>query len=135
MLKSLLTLLLIVYCFGAASGQQSKPPGFQRVDWALLAAHASVRALDVYSTHYALTHGEHEAILPNVIASNPPRMALYSASAVGFDWFVSRELIRHHHRKLARAFTIIDTAQVFGSTIGNLFPPPQSPRGPRKEIR
>lgn len=113
-----------------ARAQERKRPTVQRIDWALLAGNAGVRTYDAVTTRYALTHGKHETILPNAIAGNTVNMALYSAAMIGMDWTVNRMLTRHGHPKLARAFTIIDTAQVGIATWGSISAPRQ-PRGPR----
>lgn len=123
-MKILAGIVIVALISCAAYGQQKKPAEhYQRIDWQLLAADATVRSYDVYSTHYALTHGGHETLLPNVIAAHPALMAVYSGGGVALDWFVTNQLIKHHHRKLARIYSLVDTGQVFAETIGNRFPP------------
>jgi hypothetical protein len=96
-----------------------KPPS-DKIEWTLLAADASSRALDVYSTHEMLLKGWHEEILPNFLVKNTAVMATYSAGTVALDYFVTRRLEQHHHRKLARLITAIDLGQDLPFAIHNL---------------
>jgi hypothetical protein len=86
-------------------------PKFGKVDWTLIAADASVRALDVYSTHQMLKNGYHEIVLPKFIADHTPAMAAYSTGCVASDYMVARMLIKHHHPKLARIVVAVDASQ------------------------
>ncbi len=98
---------------------QPQPPALNRVDWALLAADAGARGLDVVSTKQMLSRGCQEQIMPDAIARNTPAMAVYSGGIVTLDWFVARELTRHHHHKLARAWIIADGGSTLGASIHN----------------
>jgi len=69
-----------------------------RTDWSLLAADASARALDIYSTHWMLQQGDHEMFLPDAISHHVPVMAAYSAGVVALDWFAMRKLERKRPR-------------------------------------
>lgn len=62
-----------------------------------VAADASVRALDVISTHQALSRGYHEMILPRAIADSTPRMAAYSGLCVAGNALVAHWLAKHGH--------------------------------------
>ena len=98
------------------------------MEWSLLAADASVRALDVYSTRRALSCGcNHEAILPAFIAGHTVAMAAYSGGSVIFDWYVARTLERHGHRRLAHIFTSVDLSQDAVFALRNLTLPEPIP--------
>ena len=86
-------------------------PKFGIADWSLIATDASVRALDVISTHRMLTQGDHELILPKFIANHTPVMAAYSSGCVASDYFWARTLTKHHHPKLARLVVAVDASQ------------------------
>jgi hypothetical protein len=118
-MKPLMLLLLAVPL--AAQVPNAPQPKPDRVEWSLLAADASSRALDVYSTHQMLANGYHELLLPKAIADHTPAMAAYSAGAVALDWWTARRLERHGHRKLARLVTVIDIAQDAPWAVHNLY--------------
>ena len=124
MKKLALTILLMFSVI--AYGQQTAKHGPTKEDWVLLATHASFRALDVYSTHRVISMGGREQLLPSSIADHTPTMAAYSAGCVALDWFVTQELVKHHHSKIAHAITMIDIAQMAPRAVQNLFlEPPQ----------
>ena len=118
-MKALLLLLITSPLF-AQIGPPVHKPAVDKAEWALLAADASSRALDVYSTHRALSNGHPEMFLPNAIASHTPAMAAYSAGTVALDWYVAHRL-GPHHRRLAHILTMIDIAQDAPWAINNLF--------------
>ena len=118
---------LIVGC-SSLSGQElpdHPKPVMDKTEWALLAADASSRALDVYSTHKALSESSrnHEDLLPGFISNHSAPMAVYSAGTVALDWYVARKLELHHHSKLAHIVTMIDIGQDAPFAIHNLFLP------------
>ena len=114
--------LVIMFLFSMSVYSQSGPnKGPTKEDWVLLATHASFRALDVYSTRQALANGGQEVFLPNSIAGNTPTMAAYSAACVVTDWFVTQQLVKHGHPKIAHVITMIDIGQVAPGAINNLF--------------
>lgn len=89
----------------------AQPPKMDKTDKVMLAADASLRALDVFSTHWMLTapcRCNHELNLPDAISHHTPVMAAYSAGYFAFNVLVSRELERHGHRKLAKIPYLID---------------------------
>lgn len=98
-------------------------PHLDRTEWALLATDAAVRGLDAYSTHYAISRGATEVVLPGWIANHAPVMALYSGGVVCAQYWVARKLIAHHHRKLAYVVAAADVAITAPSAIHNLLPP------------
>ena len=105
--KSLLFLILILTPLVHAQAPKAKP---ELIDWALLGGDATVRALDVYSTHHALTQGGHEMFLPNAISHHPPMMAAYSGAVVAVDFWAMRKIERRHPR-LAHVLMSIEIAQ------------------------
>jgi hypothetical protein len=109
--------LLILIAF-PAFGQER--PKLDKEEFALLAADAGSRALDVYSTHKALSGGSHEMFLPSAIASRPAAMAAVEAGDVAADWWISRRLEKHH-RKLAHVLTMVDSGSDLPWAIHNLY--------------
>lgn len=106
-------------------------PHLDHADWSLLAADASVRALDVYSTHQAISAGGHEDILPSFVANHAPAMAAYSAGCVAGDYFAARYLVAHHHPKLAMFVIAIDASQDGFWAIRNLTESPTATHSDR----
>ena len=88
--------------------------------WALLAADAGVRGLDVYSTHRMLQGPNHEKFLPDCISHHTPAMIAYGGAAVGVQWLLARQLIKHGHSRLAKIITAVDVAQDGYLSINNL---------------
>lgn len=109
----------------AAHGQlpdAPKPQPITKQDWSLLAADASVRALDVYSTHKMLQGPNHELFLPDAIAHHTPVLVVYSGAVVTANWLVMRKLERKHP-KLAHTFMAVDVAQDGFWAVHDLFLP------------
>lgn len=107
-------------------------PHLDRTDWVLLAADAGSRALDTYSTHWALTqyemnsHGvkvlaNHEMFLPGFVANHTPVLAGVEAGMVAADFMTARYLVRHHHPRLAKVALMADFAQNAPWAIHNLY--------------
>lgn len=116
--------ILLLLSAQVARAQEAHPvnPAMRRIDWALLAANASTRALDAYSTRRFLENGSgREAVLPGFVVNHDSTMAAYSAGAVGLNYLVFRYLRRHGHPVLARASVAIDTASVAPWAVHNLF--------------
>jgi hypothetical protein len=89
----------------------AQPPKLDKTDKVLMAADASLRAFDVFSTRWMLTapcRCNHEVNLPGAIVNHTSTMAAYSAGVFAVNVLVSRELERHHHRKLAKLPYLID---------------------------
>lgn len=114
-------LLLFVVFASIASGQvpDAPKPHFDRTEWALLAADAAARGLDVYSTHWAMKAGNTEAMLPGWIVNHPPVMAAYSGGIVLGQYYVARKLFPHH-RKLAHLITAVDVSVTAPFAVHNL---------------
>lgn len=96
---------------------------FDRTEWALLAADAGARGLDVYSTHWALKAGNKEGTLPGWIVDHPPVMALYSGSIVAAQFWTARKLFAHGHRRWAYLITATDISVTAPFAVHNLFLP------------
>jgi hypothetical protein len=114
-----LMLAVILAGLAALADGQTVPAGrqFPRIDWKHAARSgwledASVRGLDTWSTHLALSRGARELFLPSAIADHPAVMALYSGSAVALNECLAHQLARRHHAKIARLVPWVDTAQV-----------------------
>ena len=103
---------------------QVKKHAMDRTDWTLLGTDATLRITDAYSTRRFLScptsvcH-EEEKVLPDFISHHTATMYAYSATVVGFDYLLSRQLKRHGHTKLAKLVYITDIA-VEAPTLSNL---------------
>src|ERR1700677_2779536 len=114
-------LIFLASTVAVAQIPDAPKPHADKVEWSLLAADASSRALDVYSTRQMIANGHHEIVLPKFIANHTPVIAAYSAGTVVMDYIVTRRLERHGHRKLARLATSIDIGQDAPWAVHNLF--------------
>ncbi len=118
------SVLSFAFIGSALTAQEPQPkPKPDRVEFALLAADAGVRALDVYSTHQMLQNGNHEMFLPGFVAKNPPVMAVGFAGIVGLNYFAARKLERHGHHQMARIVLMVDIAQDAPWAVHNLYLP------------
>lgn len=100
-MKTLIAILLLSSCLNAQS---------RKVDFAALMIDAGARGLDVYGTERMLHNGGRERVLPGVIANHAGTMVAYSATVVGLNWSVSRELKRRGHPRIAVFVPLIDAA-------------------------
>ena len=119
-MRYLWILLLCVQAFGQLP--EAPKPHLDKTEWALLAADAAVRGLDVYSTHWALQAGNKEGTLPGWIVNHPPVMALYGGSIVAAQYVAARKL-SPRHRKLAHLITALDVSVTAPFAVHNLFLP------------
>lgn len=115
-----------VYDFASANFPSARArhrkPILGKLELSLLMGNAVVRGLDTYSTRRALTapcQCNHELILPHFLADSTPRLALFSAGAVGLEFFLARRLAPRHPR-LARLALLIDIAATSVSVGRNL---------------
>lgn len=99
------------------------PKHFDRTTWSLLAADASVRSLDVYSTHRGIQLGYGEKVLPSIIAEHVPAMIAYSGGCVVLNGLTARWLVRHRHPHLAKIWLSVDIAQDGFDGVDNLTRP------------
>ena len=114
-------ILLLAAPLYAQWPEAPKPQQIDHVEWGLLATDAGVRGLDVYSTHHMLQNGNRELFLPSAIADHVPAMAVYSAGTVVVDWYFSRMLTRHHHRRWAHLLTSVDISTTAPWAVHNLY--------------
>lgn len=85
--------------------------GFDRLQWSLTAADFGVRAFDAYSTERSLRNPRnHEDILPDWISHVSGRAYAYSEIVAVANLYLSRELVRHHHTRLAKLVPALDIA-------------------------
>ena len=102
------------------TAQTKAKPAIDKTEWALLAADASVRSLDAYSTRRGFARGDRETVLPNFIVDNDAAMASFSAGVVSIEYLVARKLNRHH-RNIAHLITLIDVSITAPSAVHNLY--------------
>jgi hypothetical protein len=115
----LISLLLFSTLAASAQNHRQHPT---KEDFVLLTGDAGVRSLDVYSTHWMLQNGDHEMILPDLIAHHVPVMAAYSGGSVLFNWWVMRRL-EYRHPKLSHTLMMVEIEQDGYYAIHNLFLP------------
>jgi len=118
--------VLLESLFAIALVQKPKPapaPHIDRIDWALLAADAGVRTLDVYSTRRMLQDGNREKFLPGFVVNHTPVLAATEGGAVALNYLAVRFLEKHHHGKLAKIAVSIDIADDAPWAIHNLYLP------------
>ncbi|MGA7522996.1 MAG: hypothetical protein WBW84_10970 [Acidobacteriaceae bacterium] len=96
-------------------------PGMTVVDWNLLGAAAAFRTLDYQTTVKALSDPAvfHEAELPQALVDNHPGFAAFEVSTVVVNYWIYRELVRHGHRRLARAGQLINLGAIGGTVASN----------------
>jgi hypothetical protein len=85
----------------------STPQNLGLLDDALYAAVASYRTLDYFSTRRALARGAHEVILPQWVVNSPNTFIAFEGLAAGSEIGSSIWLVRHGHRRMARAMNMI----------------------------
>jgi hypothetical protein len=132
---ALVALILVILSTVAAQAQvldAPRPsPKLDKVERQLLTAYAADRALDVASTHYMITRGNHEVIMPRELVDSTPAFAGYSAVMVGTEYLGVRLLNKRHHRKLAKVMLVFDVATNAGLSIDNFTLPNYRKRGER----
>lgn len=114
--------------FGQMSAPDVQVPqrsylGVDRLELGELIADSSVRALDVYSTHIAISQGNREVFLPRFVYNGTASLSAYSAGTVVLDWSVARILEKRGHRRIAHWVTAVDLGQDAVFSIHNLFLP------------
>jgi hypothetical protein len=122
---------LLLLCSTFAMSQelpQAPKPHLDRIEMALLASDAAVRAVDVYSTHRMLQQGNRELFLPGFIANHTPVMALYSGAMVYADYKAASMLQAHHHTRMAKMVLLADQLQVAPWDLHNFALPNHKPQ-------
>lgn len=90
-------------------------------DWSLLGAAAGLRYLDYQTTVKALSDPTdfHEVELPQALVDNHPALAAFETSTVVANLWIYRDLVRHGHRRLARAGQFINLGALGGTVAFN----------------
>jgi hypothetical protein len=90
-------------------------------DWSLLGAAGVFRYLDYQTTVKALSQPTifHEVELPKALVDNHPGFAAFEVSTVAANYWVYRLLVRHGHRRLARAGQAINLGAIGGTVASN----------------
>jgi hypothetical protein len=111
--------------------QSEKAPRLNPLDWSMIGAAATLRALDYTSTEKALTEPQyfHESVLPKALVKNKPAFAAFQAGTVALNYEAYRLLVHHHMRSLAQVsqyvyvgamtFQVAHNYQLLGETPAN----------------
>jgi hypothetical protein len=119
----LLLILLMALPLKAQMLPDSPKPQLDASDWALLASDAGARALDTYSTRWALKNGNREMFLPGFVANHTSMMVAFSGSMVTLNYFAAKRMVRHRHFIMARILLSADSLEVYPWAIHNLMLP------------
>lgn len=100
---------------------RASAPGMTASDWTLLGAAAGLRYLDYQTTVKALSDPVdlREAELPQALVDNHAGFAAFEASTVVANYWIYRLLVRHGHRRLARAGQVINLSALGGTVASN----------------
>jgi len=103
------------------SGNRAPLPGMTVSDWTLLGAAAGLRYLDYQTTVKALSDPAdlREAELPQALVDNHAAFAAFEASTVVANYWIYRLMVRHGHRRLARAGQVINLSLLGGTIASN----------------
>ena len=95
--------------------------GMTFADWTLLGAAAALRYLDYQTTVKALSDPAdfHEVELPQGLVDNHTGLAAFEAGTVVANFWIYRVLVRHGHRRLARAGQFINLGALGGTVAFN----------------
>jgi hypothetical protein len=96
--------------------QQERP---RLLDDALYASIAGYRTFDYLSTRYALARGAREVVLPQWVVNNRGTFIAFEALATTSEVSGSVWLIRHRHRRLARAVNMFSVGVGVNTVIHN----------------
>lgn len=96
-------------------------PGLDAADWTLLGTAAAFRYLDYQTTVKAMSDPAnfHEVILPQALVDNHAGLGAFEASTVVANYWIYRVLVRHGHRRLARAGQVINLGALAGTVAYN----------------
>jgi hypothetical protein len=80
------------------------PERLHLIDWSMIGAGATLRALDYVTTQKGMEHPQyvHEGILPAALVHNKPAFAGFEAGTVVLNTGAYRLLVRHNMRSIAR---------------------------------
>ena len=100
--------------------EQGKP---HLLDGALYASIASYRTLDYLSTRRALAGGAHEVVLPQWVVNNRGTFIAFEGLATASEVSGSIWLIRHGHRRMARAVNVMSIGLGVQAVVNNYTEP------------
>jgi hypothetical protein len=100
--------------------EQQKP---HLLDGALYASIAGYRTLDYFSTRHALAGGAHEVVLPQWVVSNQGTFIAFETLATVSEVSGSIWLIRHGHRRMARAVNAMSIGLGVQAVVNNYTEP------------
>ena len=93
------------------------------LDGALYASIATYRTLDYFSTRRALAGGAHEVILPQWVVNNRGTFIAFEGLATATEVGGSIWLIRHGHRRMARAANAVSIGLGMQAVVNNYTEP------------
>ena len=108
--------MILVRPATAPSARQEKPG---LLDDALYASIAGYRTFDYLSTRYAMARGAREVVLPQWVVSNHGTFIAFEGLATASEVGGSVWLIRHRHRRLARAMNMFSVGVGVNTVIHN----------------
>ena len=100
--------------------EQGKP---HLLDGALYASIAGYRTLDYFSTRHALAGGAHEVVLPQWVVNNRGTFIAFESLATVSEVSGSIWLIRHGHRRMARAVNVMSIGLGVQAVVNNYTEP------------
>ena len=100
--------------------EQGKP---HLLDGALYASIAGYRTLDYFSTRHALAGGAHEVVLPQWVVNNRGTFIAFESLATVSEVSGSIWLIRHGHRRMARAMNSVSIGLGVQAVVNNYTEP------------
>jgi hypothetical protein len=100
--------------------QQGRP---HLLDGALYASIATYRTLDYFSTRRALAGGAHEVVLPQWVVNNQGTFIAFEGLATASEIGGSVWLIRHGHRRMARAVNMMSVGLGVQAVVNNYTEP------------
>jgi hypothetical protein len=100
--------------------EESRP---HLLDKALYVSLAGYRAMDYFSTQHALAGGAHEMILPQWVVNNNSVFIAFEGIATAGEISSSLWLIRHGHRRMARAMNAVSLSLGVTAVVHNYTEP------------
>jgi hypothetical protein len=93
------------------------------LDGALYASIATYRTLDYFSTRRALAGGAREVVLPQWVVNNRGTFIAFEGLATASEVGGSVWLIRHGHRRMARAVNVMSIGLGVQAVVNNYTEP------------
>ncbi len=100
--------------------EQGKP---HLLDGVFYASIAGYRTLDYFSTRRALAGGAHEVVLPQWVVNNQGTFIAFEGLATVSEVSGSIWLIRHGHRRVARAMNVVSIGLGTQAVVNNYTEP------------